>query len=329
MVYKIFLTGATGYIGGSVLTRLLQSPNKYSVSALIRNKDQGEVLQKLGVTPIYGTLDDRELLKNVSTEVDAVINTANADHLPSVQAIVEGLKSKGNKNAVLLHTSGTGVLTSEPTTEVPFDDEDIARIHSIPKEAPHKEVDQWIFDNSNDITVAIIAPSTIYGIGSGPFKKVSQQVIALAKASVYRRKAGYVNNKEVRWGNVWINNLVDLYELVLEGLLEGKIEHGKQGGWYFGSYGEHTWGQVAEKLASVLHSKGLVDSLEVSPFEKDIIDKLLWGEFAKYVFAQESRAVANRSKKIGWKPQDKPTILDVIEEEVQYLIDNGLLPPNQ
>jgi nucleoside-diphosphate-sugar epimerase len=172
-----------------------------------------------------------------------------------------------------------------------------------------------------------IAPSTIYGIGSGPFNKVSQQVIALAKAAAHNKKAGYVgDNKNVRWGDVWINDLVDLYMLVLEGLLEGKIEHGKEGGWYFCSNGEHTWGEVAEKLASVLHSKGLVDTLDVAPFDKETIDKFLFGDFATLIFGHESRAVANRSKKIGWKPHDKPTVLDVIEEEVQYLIDHGLLP---
>jgi uncharacterized protein YbjT (DUF2867 family) len=107
----------------------LQQQEKYSVTCLCRNKEQGEVLEKLGATPVYASLDDSMTIQIVCKDVDIVINTANADHLPSVQAMIDGLKTRQNKKAVLLHTSGTGVLTLEPTTEVPFDDEDIKRIH--------------------------------------------------------------------------------------------------------------------------------------------------------------------------------------------------------
>jgi nucleoside-diphosphate-sugar epimerase len=325
---KIFLTGSTGYIGGSVLTRLLKSPEKYSISALVRNKDQGEELKKLGVVPIYGSLDDTELIFKASKEADAVVDTASADHLSSAQAMIKGLKAKNNKKAVFFHTSGTGVLTFDPVTKVPFDDEDIQRIHSIPQKAPHKEIDQWIFDNVEDITAAIIAPSTIYGLGTGPFKKTSIQVIAVAKASAARRKAGYVGDrKDVLWGNVNIHDLVDLYILILEGLLSGTIDHGKKGGWYFGSSGEHSWSKVGEVLGQVLHKRGLVDTTEISPFEKKYSDEFLYGEeAAMHIFGHDSRAVANRSKRIGWKPKGKPTVYESIDEEVQFLIKNGEIP---
>jgi len=324
---KIFLTGATGYIGGSVLTRLLKTPQKYSVSALVRNKEQGETLKKLGVTPIYGSLDDSEVLFKAAKDSDAVVDTASSDHLPSAQAIVKGLKAKNNKkSSVFLHTSGTGVLTYEPITKVPFDDEDIARIHSIPLKALHKEIDTWIFDNCDDITCAIIAPSTIYGIGSGPFNRKSQQVIGMIKVAAKRRKAGYVGErKDVLWGDVHIEDLVDLYELLLEGLLAGKIDEGKKGGWYFGSIGEHSFSRVAETIAESLFKRGLVDGKEVSPLEKKWEEFLGGEQMAKYGFGHESRAVANRSKRFGWKPKQKKSILETVDEEVQYLIDNGEL----
>lgn len=325
---KIFLTGGTGYIGGSVLTRLLKSPEKYSVSALVRSKDQGETLKKLGVTPIHGSLDDYDVLFKASREADAVVDTASADHLSSSQAMVKGLTAKNDKKAVFLHTSGTGVLTFDAVTKVPFDDEDMDRIHAIPPKALHKGIDSWIFDNSEGITAAIICPSTIYGLGSGPFRKTSQQVIGLAKAAVARRKAGYVGeSKEVIWGDVDINDLVDLYLLILDGLLSGKIEHGKKGGWYFASSGEHTWHKVAQCLAAVLHKRGLVDTTEVSQFEEKYVNEWLYGEVAVYVFGHDSRAVSNRSKKIGWKPKG-PDIFHALEEEIKYLVDHNEMQKN-
>lgn len=116
---KVFLTGATGYIGGSILSSLLKHPNKYTVSALVRQKEQGEVLKQHGVTPVYGTLDDSEVLFEAARASDAVVHTADADHLPSAQALVRGLSAKKDKqHAVYLHTSGTGVLTYDGVIEV-------------------------------------------------------------------------------------------------------------------------------------------------------------------------------------------------------------------
>ncbi|KAK9708764.1 hypothetical protein K7432_009427 [Basidiobolus ranarum] len=318
---KIFLTGSTGYIGGSVLTRLLQSPERYEISALVRKKEQGETLKKLGVTPVLGSLDDAEILFEASKAADAVINAADSDHLPSAQAIVRGLKAKNNNKAVLLHTSGTGVLTYDPITTIPFDDEDITRIHAIPLRSLHKEIDSWIFENAEDITAAIIAPSTVNGIGDGPFKKVSQQVIGLAKASVRRKRVGYVGDrKDVTWGNVNIRDVTDLYILLLEGLLAGNIDHGKEGGWYFATQSEHTWYKIGESLASVLHKFGLVESTELLKFEKRYVDEYLGGDGFSIGFVADSKAVANRSKRIGWKPSG-PNVYETLEEEVKYLID--------
>jgi len=199
----------------------------------------------------------------------------------------------------------------------------MARIHSIPITSPHKDVDTWIFDNTEDITAAIIAPSTINGIGSGPFKKTSQQVINLAKAAVARKKAGWVGERTlVKWGNVNIHDLSELYRLVLDGLLSNTIESGRKGGWYFGSIQEHTWLKVVEGLGEILHRKGLVDTSAVSQLEKTYTDKYLWGEEAKVLWTGDSRCVANRSKKIGWKPSH-PNVYETLEQEVTWLIETG------
>ncbi|ORX75243.1 NAD(P)-binding protein [Basidiobolus meristosporus CBS 931.73] len=320
---KVFITGATGYIGGTVLTDLLKSPEKYTISALVRKKEQGEKLEELGVTPIYGSLQDLDVLFEASKAADAVINTANADDLPSIQAIVKGLKAKNNKKAVLVHTSGTGVLTWDHDNMEPYDDEDMARIHSIPLRALHKEIDAWIYDNVDDITAAIIAPSTINGVGTGPFKKSSQQVINLAKASVKRGEVGYVGKrKDVIWGDVNINDLGDLYILVLDGLLAGKIESGKEGGWYFCTNSEHTWYKISEILASVLHNLGLVKNTDITEFEQEYLDEFLGGKYSTFAYGSNSRAVANRSRKIGWKPHG-PNAYETLEEEIKYIIESG------
>jgi hypothetical protein len=61
--------------------------------------------------------------------------------------------------------------------------------------------------------------------------------------------------------------------------------------------------------------------------EDKIVDEILFGDVGRILFGHESRCVANRSKRIGWKPKDKPSIFDTMEDEVQFMIDNGLLGP--
>jgi len=320
-IKEIFITGASGFIGGTIFTELLKSPEKYTVSALVRREEQAEIIRKLGATPIVGSLDDAELLFNASREADVVINTADSDHFSAARAIVKGLKAKKDKNAILIHTSGTSVISFTPTTTTPFSDEDIARIHAIPTTVIHKDVDDFILHNSEDFKAVIICPSCINGIGTGPFNKTSVQVSNLAKLSVKRRKAGWFDRgHEVIWNNVHVRDLADLYILVLDGLLNGTIDkYGKEAGFYFGATGEHSWKKVAEALGTILHKHGLVDTPEASPFDKEFVDK--YGAFALPPFGRDSRGVADRGKRLGWKPH-RPDVFQSMEEEVEYIINN-------
>jgi len=317
---KIFITGASGYVGGSVLTTLLKYPNKYTISSLIRNPNQADCLVKLGVTPVLGDLDDTEVIFKSAKNSDAVVHTAG-DHMAGIEAIVRGLKAKKDKKAVLLHTSGTSILTySGGTIDIPFDDKDIERLHSIPANSPHKVIDTWIFENTEDITAAIIAPSTTHGIGLGPFKKSSHLVPKLVRSAIERKLAGWVGARSgVIRGNVNINDLAELYHLVLGGLLSNSVKSGKEGGWYFGSTHEYTWAELAEGIGQILYKKGLVDSPAISRFEDQYADKYFLGEAPQKLWEGDSRCIANRSKEIGWKPR-YPNIHETLEQEIDYFI---------
>jgi uncharacterized protein YbjT (DUF2867 family) len=79
---KIFITGAAGYIGGSVTERLLASG--YELTGLVRSEDQASRLTARGITPVGGTLDDSDILAEAARAADAVINAASADHAGAV-----------------------------------------------------------------------------------------------------------------------------------------------------------------------------------------------------------------------------------------------------
>jgi uncharacterized protein YbjT (DUF2867 family) len=116
---SVFLTGATGYVGGDYLQVLLSLPNPpKQVSALVRSADKGKLLASLSthkttIEPIIGTLQDHDLLTKLAAEHDLTLETADSDDLPMVQAIIAGLKKRteNGKEAVFIHVSGTGTLS--------------------------------------------------------------------------------------------------------------------------------------------------------------------------------------------------------------------------
>jgi uncharacterized protein YbjT (DUF2867 family) len=64
-----------GYIGGSVLVRLLQYPdsNCFQISALVHSSTKAEKLKTLGIRPVLGSYSDLDLLTREAAEADFVI----------------------------------------------------------------------------------------------------------------------------------------------------------------------------------------------------------------------------------------------------------------
>ena len=75
---KIFLTGATGYIGGTVAARLVAAGHE--VVGLVRSADGEAALRGRGIVPLRGALADRDILAEAARRADAVINAANSDN---------------------------------------------------------------------------------------------------------------------------------------------------------------------------------------------------------------------------------------------------------
>ncbi|MDD0999954.1 NAD-dependent epimerase/dehydratase family protein [Pseudomonas sp. TNT2022 ID1044] len=102
---NVFVTGAAGFIGGSIATGLIKAG--HSVTGLVRNAEQADELKALGITPVIGTLDDSALLADQARAADAVINAASSDHRGAVEALLDALRGS---NKVFLHTSGSSIV---------------------------------------------------------------------------------------------------------------------------------------------------------------------------------------------------------------------------
>ncbi|KAM6504217.1 hypothetical protein JOM56_001160 [Amanita muscaria] len=357
----IFLTGATGYIGGSVLTRLLNHKlsDTFEITVLVRNAEKAEKLKTLGVNAVIGSNEDIAILKRLATEADIVIASADADDLAAAQAILDGLKERYEKTGQvpsLLHTSGTGVVIDNArgmhSTDKVYSDLDDASIAAIDINQPHRIVDAAIVEADakgdsisrysllsfiDDFTVLgyiksyIILPSTIYGAASGTLVDIgvqnaySQQIPALVKLSLQRGKAGIFGPGKNLWPNVHIDDVTDLYLLILEKILpnNGNSDslvpgHGASG-YYFGENGEHALYSVGKAIAQAMYDLGKTDTTEPVSFTEQEVRN--FPPTLIMALGTNSRCKADRARSLGWKPtRTTEDMLSSIKDEVERLV---------
>jgi nucleoside-diphosphate-sugar epimerase len=71
---RVFVTGATGFIGSAVTEELMTAG--HTVTALARSEETARKLSAKGIQPILGNLDDMESLRDAAAAADGVIHLA-------------------------------------------------------------------------------------------------------------------------------------------------------------------------------------------------------------------------------------------------------------
>ncbi|VDC00640.1 unnamed protein product [Peniophora sp. CBMAI 1063] len=329
---KIFLTGATGYIGGACLQRLLEE-SSFQITALARDAEKARLLNGLGVATIVGSLEDSELLAGAAAAADVVFHTADADHLPAIYSLLRGImRSRHDETkeaGILIHTSGTGTLRDEARgmykSERIYHDDRVEEIESLPPTADHRNVDMEIVraDQSGCIRSYIVVPSTVWGILTGRLVELgiahahSQQMPNAIKASIARGQGGMVGKGLNVWPHVEIRELVDMYMLILYAALEDHAPHGREG-YFFGVNGEYQLLDAARVYTARLHALDMSQTADPVTWSREDIEKYLRGsEYA----GSNSRARAVRARALGWMPvRGNAEFYDGIEEEVESIV---------
>jgi nucleoside-diphosphate-sugar epimerase len=293
---KVFITGASGYIGGSVAAHLMDAGHQ--VSGLARSAETADALQKLGIAPVRGTLDDAEVLAKAAQEADAVVDAANAAHRAAAEAILKAL-ARGGK--AFIHTSGSSIVGSRAGGELREEvfDEDSPFTPSPTRAARVLLDDDIRAAAATGVRTIVIAPSLIYGHGRGlnPDSMQVPWLIALAKKRGVAKHIGFGQN---RWSNVHIDDLVTLYALALE--------KAPAGAFYFAENGENSMREVCEAISRMLGFGGRTQSMTVEEAAAE------WGEGpANDTMGSNSRVRAKRARaELGWQPT-APSLIEEIE----------------
>jgi nucleoside-diphosphate-sugar epimerase len=208
---RIFLTGATGYIGAAVLDALVRGG--HDVTALVRNKEKARGVAKRGGHPAIGDLADPESYRAAAEAQDGYIHAAfdarsgrgaAIDRLviDSILAAARRPRTSGSSapaRRFVIYTSGVWVLGSTPdpaTEEAP-----INPVEHVSWRPNHEQM--IAAANSDQLRTVVVRPGVVYGGGDGIvgdlFKSASNGLV---------RVVGDGNN---HWPLVYDRDLADLY----------------------------------------------------------------------------------------------------------------------
>jgi nucleoside-diphosphate-sugar epimerase len=282
VVMKVFVTGASGFIGGAVANRLLAAG--HAVTGLVRDEAKAALVAAQGITPVVGTLDDTALLSVTALQADAVVNAASSDHRPAIEALIAGLAGSGKP---LLHTSGSSLVgdqaMGEPSDRV-FDE--ATPITPEPDKAARVALDRLVL-GAPGVRSVVLCNTLIYGNSLGaPAQSV--QIPALLRQA---RKSGIVRTVGRglnRWSNVHIADVADLYVLALDKAAAGTFLYVESG--------EAAFGDIGRAMGARLGLPAEPWTAEAAVAE--------WGrEMAVFALGSNSRVRGQIARDWGWQPK--------------------------
>lgn len=280
---KIFILGATGYIGGAVAHALYAAG--HHIFATGRADDSVAALRERGFTAERASFDDIGAIERLAREADAVINAASADAAGPVDVFLRALAGTGKR---LIHTSGSSVVARDtaggPSADV-FDE--TTPFEPIPEKRARVALDRRVLAAAErGVHAIVICPTMVYGRGRG-LHPDSIQVPLLIEYAKETGTARYIGRGDNVWSNVHIDDLVDLYLLALERAPAGTF-----------LYAENGEAALRDVAAAIGKRFGLpLGSMSIEEAEAR------WGiEGGRLGLASNSRVRSVRARSLGWQP---------------------------
>lgn len=298
---KIFLTGATGYIGSVVAEKLLEKGHQ--VAALARSENSALKLEARGIEVVFGDLDDLPVLSEATQKVDAVIHAAfkRSKHVflvsmqnerNTVGALLEGLKNSGK---VIIYTSGTGMLGDTGTItfdentiiKIDLDDDKIDDKDEMTRATVQRMKTESDVLNGNGFRGIVLRPPNVYGRTNG-----QALITTLTGASKKASAVPYANFSSGHlWSFVHVDDLADLYVLALEKSKGGEL-------YYAGAETGLKTKDIAKALSYGLGYEGKTIAVEMD----ELID-LFGGPFLANFWTWNNQSSSEKAKRLlNWEP---------------------------
>lgn len=288
---RVFVTGATGFIGSAIVPELIKAGHQ--VLGMARSEEGARRLTDAGAQVHRGKLEDLDSLRSGAAKADGVIHLAFDHNFSNFVAICEkdrrAIEALGGalagSNRPLVITSGTGMgnaVPGQPATEHFFD-----ATHPNPRSASELA---GAAVSATGVNVSVMRLPQVHNT-------VKQGLITYAIA-VAREKgvSAYVGDGSNRWPAAHVLDVARLYRLALEKQAAGSRYH---------AVAEE--GVPVRAIAEVI-GRGLGVPVVAMSSEEAAAH---FGWLALFVAMDLPASSAQTQERLGWRPTGPGLIADL------------------
>jgi nucleoside-diphosphate-sugar epimerase len=286
---KVFVTGATGFVGSAIVEELINAGHK--VLGLARSDAAAKSLAAAGAEVTRGSLEDLGSLRTGAAAADGVIHTAFIhdflNYAPAAEKDQCAIKTLGaallGSDRPLVVTSGTLLLQRQG----PLATEEDASVPSFPRKSEEAAL---ALTTQGVRALVVRLPPSVHGDGDHGF--VSRLIgIALEKGV-----SAYVGDGLNRWPAVHRLDAAHLYRVALE--------KGSAGARYHGVADE---GIPVRDIADVIGRR--LNLPVVAKSQGEAADHFGW--LAHFVGIDCPASSAQTQEWLGWRPVQPGLIADL------------------
>jgi nucleoside-diphosphate-sugar epimerase len=281
---RVFVTGATGFIGSALVPELMQAGHK--VLGMTRTPKGAEALAKLGAEAHYGTLEDIESLKAGAAQADAVIHLAFNHDFSKFQANCEEDQRAIEAMGEALAGTGRPFIGTAGVLGSPLDEDDVKQVSRSPRV-------------SEEATLATIEKGV-----RGIVMRLSQihdthrqgLVSFLIQVAMDKKVSAYVGDGSHRWAAAHVSDTARLYRLALEKGAAGSKWH---------AVAEH--GVAAKDIAQALGKRLNLPVVSITPEEA----AAHFGFLSHFMLVDSPTSNTKTRERLGWEPTGPSLIEDL------------------
>ncbi|KAL6916610.1 hypothetical protein FSST1_008105 [Fusarium sambucinum] len=337
MSQNILITGAAGYIGGSIVADILsrndETLRSVALFAAVRSQEQVDQISKIGVKAILVDLNDKSAIEDAIAQkknaVDIVVHTASAMSPAMTSNLISALgkrRQNSGSRTYLVHSSVATMFTEEggwPYGEVKDSDSILDKEREIGFDNPVRAANSLLAEEGKKQgveTFNVAVPMT-YGRGTGACRKLSVNNPAMIRTSI-KLKTVHKFDKDGHFGTVHITDLTDIYvRLVSKIVKQEPIQVGHDRYFFAIAHKAHWWNMM-DKVAEGLHSRGLVTEPKAKIWSdyQTAADSLGFPRaYIRAMATHSGQLVPSNVLELGWKPKwdSEEMFLNQIDDEIK------------
>jgi nucleoside-diphosphate-sugar epimerase len=287
---RVFVTGATGFIGSAVVKELLAAG--HSVLGLSRSAGKAKALAAAGAEVLHGSIEDADVLKQGAARADGVIHLAFnhdfskfAESSAADRRAIETIGSElaGSERPFIV-TSGVGLLAQgRPATEA---------------DMPPPVSDAY--PRASEATAAALAARGVHSlvVRLPQVHDTRRQGLVSALIQMYRDKGecAYIGDGRNRWAAAHVLDVAPLYRLALE-----KPEPNAR---------YHAVAEEGVPMRAIVETLGRRLNLPVKSITPDEA-QAFFGWFAMFAGHDLAASSVWTRSRLGWQPAGPGLIADL------------------